>query len=630
MGMRAGKRRQGDARLRIVHGDADQRKRGTTAPGDAMQPLVVDLRRRMRDPDPWQLLAYLSSIVEVADSSHGVDGQPPRIAALVESFIGVDLAETTAALTALAVLVQDDDVVADIEQELSHRTQPMPLWLRDLRETTVSSAQLMTAQGDRGENVLLGIEWSGGGGSAFLVYVDHLLGTVVRDAFPTPVPIDEVMRQLDEVSRDPLHPSDRVAFEELDLAEARSLVEEALDNSDEASRDPESDTWPAGRPILDWLLGTMPEGGEGWAKQDGVGDLDDLDDLADLDGDGSSLDELVETLLDSRRELVDQFTTSTAATLAGLDLTSEKDRAALALIVGTAGPMPDEEFLRWTPDRVGDLLFGMLPRTLLVDEHIARRIPQLLKAFAVWCLGQAAAPDRDVVAVRDAVDEFGPDYVGLVTSFEALRLREAVKDYARLLGDSVGIVPVLETTDTFDWTEFALDRAAAEVGGREALTALDAEPLPDEDFDWSVVPADIRGPVTETVALLDALATERFDVEFRTACRRFLATAVSGDPDIFRRRGSTASAAAVAAWLVGRANGIVARGGDGMTAGDLWAHFGLKGGSSSRGPTFRKAAGLDPYALGDSLGHPEWLTSATRRHLVRRRDDALAEKAARR
>jgi hypothetical protein len=290
--------------------------------------------------------------------------------------------------------------------------------------------------------------------------------------------------------------------------------------------------------------------------------------------------------------------------------------------------MPDAEFLHWTPERVEDLLFGVLPRTLLVDERIARRIPQLLQAVAVWGLGQVDATDRDVVAVRNAVEKCGPGYLALATSIEALRLRDAVMDYASLLGDAVGIVPVLETADTFDWTEFALDRAAEEVGGREALTALGAEPLPDEDFDWSVVPADIRGPVAETVGLIDALTTERFDVELRTACRRFLAAAVSGDPDIFRRRGSTASAAAVVVWLVGRANGVVARGGYGMTAGDLWAHFGIKG-ASARGHTFRKAAGLEPYALGDSLRHPEWLTSATRRGLVRRRDDALAEKARR-
>jgi hypothetical protein len=516
------------------------------------------------------------------------------------------------------VLVPDPEIVDDIDQELAHRRQPMPLWLRDLRELRVSRAHLMSADDDLGSNVVLDIEWPGGGGASFLVYVDHRHGTVVRDAFPTPVPIQEVLGQINDASPEEEQPT----FEEIDLAQGRRLIEQALDMSDEDDWDPASDTWPAARPILDWLLGTMPEGGTGWPQLNGAKHFDDPRSLVALD-DESALDELVDTLLDTRRELVDQFASSTAASLAGLDLTRDRDRAALALIVGTSGPMPDDEFLHWTPDRVGDFLFGMLPRTLLVDEHIARRIPQLLRAFAVWCMGQADAADNDIVIVRNAIDEFGPDYVGLVTSFEALRLREAVKDYASLLGDPVGIVPVLETSEAFDWTEFVLDQAAGEVGGREALAALDTEPLPDEDFDWSVVPADITEPVAETVRLLDDLATERFDVEFRTACRRFLATVVTGDPGIFRRRGSTASAAAVVAWLVGRANGIVARGAHGMTAGELWAHFGLKG-ASSRGPTFRKAAGVDPYAVSDSLGHPQWLTSATRRDLTRRRDEALA------
>ena len=56
-----------DARLRIVHGGAAQPKRGTTQAGDALQPLIVEMRRRIRDADPWQLLAFLSTIVDVAD-----------------------------------------------------------------------------------------------------------------------------------------------------------------------------------------------------------------------------------------------------------------------------------------------------------------------------------------------------------------------------------------------------------------------------------------------------------------------------------------------------------------------------------------------------------------------------------
>ena len=61
-----------------------------------------------------------------------------------------------------------------------------------------------------------------------------------------------------------------------------------------------------------------------------------------------------------------------------------------------------------------------------------------------------------------------------------------------------------------------------------------------------------------------------------------------------------------------------------MAAGDLWPYFGLKSPASNRGQACRKAAGLEPYAYSDSLGHPEWLTGPTRAGLVRRRDEALA------
>ena len=636
MGKRAGRRRQGDARLRVLPGGGEQPKRGTTMPGDGMQPLVVELRRRLRDDDPWQLLAYLSTLVEVTDATSpgagaGPDGEALSIGALVETFIGVDLAETTAALSVLAVLVDDEHLVADIEAELSHRRQPMPLWLRGLRETRVTGASLMSAVGDRGVNVVLGLSWAGGGGGAFLVYVDHLLGTVVRDAFPAPESIEDVLHRLEDASTSGHAPPGGLIASDLELPHARSLVEAALDNSDDTSVDPGSDTWPAGRPILDWLLRTMPEGGAGWDALDGPagaaarGDLGDLGDEALM---ASTVDELVDDLLDRRGDIVDAFAQSAQAQLVGLDLDgSETDRAALGLVVGTGPDQSDDAFLRWTGHRVKDLLFGTLTRSVLVDDGIAERIPPVLHALTSWCLGRADAPQAEHVAVRDAIDDCAPAFLAIVTSFEAHRLRLAVKAYGDLLGDPLAVIPVVETSDEFDWTAFAIDRAASEVGGRDALDALVGDPLPDEDFAWSVVPSDITDPVAETLTLLDALAEERFDVEFRTACRRFLAAVAAGQPDVFRRRGKPASAAAVVAWLVGRANGIVGRGGDGMPAGDLWAHFGVSPGSSSRGQTFRKAVGLDAYAVGDSLEHAEWLTGAARQRLIARRDDALSQRA---
>src|SRR6476620_11581542 len=54
------------------------------------------------------------------------------------------------------------------------------------------------------------------------------------------------------------------------------------------------------------------------------------------------------------------------------------------------------------------------------------------------------------------------------------------------------------------------------VGDVDALWRLDARPLPDEPFDWSVVdPADVPF-VRDVVALSDRCCDEILDTEFRT------------------------------------------------------------------------------------------------------------------
>lgn len=621
MGKRSAKRRHGDARLRVVHGGKAPAKRGTTAPGDAMQPLVVELRRRLRDEDPWQLLAFTSTLVEVSGGPPGPDGVSLAIEGMIETFLGIDLAETTAALSTLAVLVDDEDLRTSITAELSHRTQPMPLWLRDIRDVKVNRAAILSVDGDRGDDLLLGVDWTGTEGGSFVIYVDHGLGTVVKDAFPMAMPFAETVEELRTTTLDEAVPGERVELEELDLAEARGLIETALENMEELGEEHESDTWPAARPILEWLLTTMPEGHTDRWDEPGGWELDDDDwDLPAA---------IAQQMLEERAQVVADFAASTDASSAGVELTGiGTDDQVMSLIVGGAGLGSAESFQRWTPERIEDLLLGTLPRAVLVDDRIARRIPPLLKAFASWSMSQMGAAEAETVAVRKAVDACAAEYLALATSPEARRLREAVKAYAALLDDEVSIVPVVESDEPVDWDEFFLDQMATEVGGREALAVLATDPLPDEDFDWSVVPPDLRDQLAEIVDALDAFALDRFGVEYRTACRRFLADVVHGAPDAFRRRGTVASAAAVVAWLVGRANGVVGRGGDGMLAGDLWSHFGLRG-PSTRADTFRRAVGLELYPPTHTLGRPEWLTSATRLSIVRQRDTALARQAAR-
>ena len=56
----------------------------------------------------------------------------------------------------------------------------------------------------------------------------------------------------------------------------------------------------------------------------------------------------------------------------------------------------------------------------------------------------------------------------------------------------------------------------AQVGDADALWRLDAIPLPDEPFDWSVVePRDVAF-VEQVLALSDRCCVEMLDIEFRT------------------------------------------------------------------------------------------------------------------
>lgn len=123
------------------------------------------------------------------------------------------------------------------------------------------------------------------------------------------------------------------------------------------------------------------------------------------------------------------------------------------------------------------------------------------------------------------------------------------------------------------------------------LDRLDDRPLADEAFDWRGIRADIRPTVAQVSDLCDAACDRFWDAEFRTACRRFLAAAAAGDPEVFRRRARTDTAAAVC-WIVGKANEAFSQSGGGMRVKDLMAHFGIRQASiSQRAATLLRAGG---------------------------------------
>jgi hypothetical protein len=169
-----------------------------------------------------------------------------------------------------------------------------------------------------------------------------------------------------------------------------------------------------------------------------------------------------------------------------------------------------------------------------------------------------------------------------------------------------------------------LDTLRRAVGGEAALEALDAHPLPDEPFAWDGVPPDVHDRVDEVLTLLDRCCAELLDGQYRTACRRLLADAAAGNPELFRRRSRPATAAAAICWIVGKVNSLFdeAPVTPKMQVKQLAAHFGTTGtAAAQRGNAVLRAIGAEPARHGWlELGTPRYLTGQRRAYILAERD----------
>jgi hypothetical protein len=176
----------------------------------------------------------------------------------------------------------------------------------------------------------------------------------------------------------------------------------------------------------------------------------------------------------------------------------------------------------------------------------------------------------------------------------------------------------------FDWLDSL-------VGGRIALEALTDDPLPASPLlrvdDLSLASRHRVEAVTRALGVL----TELFDAETGRALKTVLAALWEEDRDVVLNAKSAAQVAGGICWLVGRANDLYGK--DKVTQQAVQKQIGLKTTISSFGSTVHRALrGLQPtyverpWSQRDLLatGRAEFLTSTTRRRLIRLRDQAVA------
>ncbi|MEW6581746.1 MAG: DUF6398 domain-containing protein [Actinomycetota bacterium] len=577
---------------------------GWTRPGGRLPPprktprrgeppeLVLHVRRLLDAGEPLPLIAHVSMLVAALDP-RGVSpfqeraGRDlPSIQDLARSFTLIEGPEGPALRVLVAALVGDSLLASEARAELGRRGHTLPEWLARLDEVTVHRTLVTSHVFGDAEDIVAGVRLAGGHELTALVHVDHNLGSVATDGFVVSDPVEDVERVIRRAT------DGDTRIDRLAPAETRARLDQAIEHGAMTFPPFESDTWPAARPAVEWIVRLLPEGGTGYERP--------------------------EWSEDAARALAERFFASSP----GRALDDPDARGLLESILWFGTDYGPGDPMRWSPAAVEILLLDWLPRKIVADTAFLSRAPDVLAAFTRFCHAERGIAAHLTAQTLAAIGELAPEYLEVIRS-------PRLQGPLAILG-AVGAVDPDDPRwhsgghpdeDLRDVDEILLDALRDAVGGDAALRALDATPLPDEPFDWDGVPEDIHAPVGEVLTHTDACCEALLDTEFRTAARRFLARAARGDPQVFRRRARPETAAAAVVWIIGQANRKLGHRG-GVTAKAIAEQVGLRSGApSQRAETLLRAAGHERRLDGAiHLGSPAFLTSQRRASIIDMRD----------
>jgi len=508
----------------------------------------------------------------------------PSVSDLVATMLDVDEPETSAVLAVIAGLCEDELLRSRIRRELTRRRHALPGWLDGLSDVHPYRAVEATHILADGESVMLGARLSSGRELTAVCYVDFNLGTVVKDAFVLDEPIGAVLATMRAALDDP-----DAVVRVIDPAEARARLGWAIKIGAMTFPPLETETWPACRPLVQWLVRALPEGGTGYQRK-----------------------EWSDTELEA---IAAGFLASPFGSAFAGD---EDQRYLLDSLLWYSSAYGPCDAWRSSPTSVEIVLLDWIPRKLVVDATILAAAPALLRGLIRYCHHQRGIRASLTTDTLGAVDAYEPEYQQIIRSPRAQGPMALLAAMGALEPDTSWEYPDDTATSL---SEIMLDALRATVGGEQALHTLQTTPLPDEDFDWADIPSDIHAPVADVLALCDRCCAQLLDVEYRTAARRLLARAARGDPAAFKRRARADNTAAAVCWIVGKANHLFTPSGGGMQVKDLLEHFGVSGSVSQRATTLLRAGGFPTDHYGEiRLGSPDYLVSDRRHSILTQRD----------
>ncbi len=342
----------------------------------------------LADEHPLAMLGLVSTLLAALEPRRRgpFDPEPeaelPSRDEIVQTFLDVDLLETSALLTVIAAFSGDDMLRRRVRRETSSWAGALPRWLADLTDTVPADRALEVVHvlGD-GDNVVIGARLPGGDEITAVVYIDHNMGTLVKDAFVVPGPIDDLVQKMFAIVDDP-----DTEARDLDAADARARITEAIELGAISFPPCESDSWPACRPLVEWLTAMLPEGGSGYQRPE---------------WDDAALAELTERFLASPH---------------GVGFGDADHRGLLESLLWFGTDYGPGDPLRWSPTAVEILLVDWIPRKIVADVGYLAKAPDLLRAFIRFCHRERGIRAELTTQTLDAVDEYEPDYQKVIRS----------------------------------------------------------------------------------------------------------------------------------------------------------------------------------------------------------------------
>lgn len=565
----------------------------------------------MRDQDVTAFWVTAAPLVPLLAED---PGNLPEGVDLLQTFIDVDVAETTALLHVVTALSDEEDFRRRGRSALATRRQPMPPQVAGLAEATVGDATVFSDS--QGDNLMIEVVLPKAVRAVLVVYIARDPLPYVKDTFLIGQPLQQVHADYRRILAESAISLDEM-LEVLSPAQAGAALTEALTATPVVAVGPDGggEQWPLVRPFVEFVRDLLPAGGRGY---DGDGRLVGVeprtaleimqmepDDAEDLDPDG----DLPPWILEDGTDLLAEFLASEQAR----DLDPGEATADVVTYLFLVAAAATGDPLEWTEGTATWLAEDLLPTHPVLPQNALDLGPTVLPALITWAHARNGISPSRTAAVLEVVHPL----------LEDLPARYAdPRNRARRLEGYVEFA--LESGEP---GELRFADLALRVGGYEELRALEVEPLPAEPLRLDEVPEDLHERAREIdghlVAGLDRLTrqldlnAELFGGEVLTACRRLLMRVARIEPAALRRRASTRITAGALAWIIGRGNDLLGQGYGPVHAKDLMAAFELSSTPSQRAETLMRAAALPRSLVGVALGDAELLVSSGRREILR-------------